>query len=173
MHMLLSSGEGMPRWLLRLDACMQLILIQCFTDTDWIALLAAACVEVYLPTNERFRFCPPRHGCFAPSVGIKSTVESLRIPSCMQVILVQSFTDAERSALLAAACAVVYTPTNEHFGIVPLEAMAAGRPVLACNSGGPKETVLHGRTGFLAEPQPKAFAAAMAQLAVSAINTSY
>jgi len=118
-------------------------------------------------------FCPQRHGCFAPRVGIKSIVESLRIPSCMQVILVQSFTDAERSALLAAACAVVYTPTNEHFGIVPLEAMAAGRPVLACNSGGPKETVLHGRTGFLAEPQPKSFAAAMAQLAVSATNSCY
>ena len=41
-------------------------------------------------------------------------------------MLIQSFTDAERGALLAAACAVVYTPTNEHFGIVPLEAMAAG-----------------------------------------------
>ncbi len=43
-----------------------------------------------------------------------------------QVMLIQSFTDAERGALLAAACAVVYTPMNEHFGIVPLEAMAAG-----------------------------------------------
>ena len=81
-------------------------------------------------------------------------------------MFVQSFTDAERGALLAAACAVVYTPTNEHFGIVPLEAMAAGRPVLACNSGGPRESVLHGTTGLLAEPQPDAFARAMAQLAV-------
>lgn len=138
-----------------------------------IALLAAACVEVYTPTDERFRYPPQRHGGFAPSAGVKSVVESLRISSCVQVILVQSFTDAERSALLAAACAVVYTPTNEHFGIVPLEAMAAGRPVLACNSGGPKETVLHGRTGFLAEPQPEAFASAMAQLAVSPINSCY
>ncbi len=84
----------------------------------------------------------------------------------MQVILIRSFTDAERSALLTAAAAVIYTPTNEHFGIVPLEAMAAGRPVLACNSGGPTESVLHGRTGFLAEPEAAAFASAMAQLAV-------
>ena len=84
----------------------------------------------------------------------------------MQITLIRSFTDAERSALLAAAAAVVYTPTNEHFGIVPLEAMAAGRPVLACNSGGPKESVLHGQTGFLAEPDAAAFAKAMAQLAV-------
>jgi hypothetical protein len=28
---------------------------------------------------------------------------------------------------------VVYTPVNEHFGIVPLEAMYARRPVIACN----------------------------------------
>ena len=41
-------------------------------------------------------------------------------------MLIQSFTDAERGSLLSAACAVVYTPMNEHFGIVPLEAMAAG-----------------------------------------------
>lgn len=82
-------------------------------------------------------------------------------------MLLQSFTDAERSALLAAACAVVYTPTNEHFGIVPLEAMAAGRPVLACNSGGPRESVLHGSTGFLADPRAEDFARAMAKLRVS------
>ena len=88
------------------------------------------------------------------------------LDSCMQVILMRSFTDAERGALLAAATAVVYTPTNEHFGIVPLEAMAAGRPVLACNSGGPRESVLHGATGFLAEPDAAAFARAMAHLAV-------
>ena len=84
----------------------------------------------------------------------------------MQVTLIRSFTDAERSALLVAAAAVVYTPANEHFGIVPLEAMAAGRPVLACNSGGPTESVQHGRTGLLAAPEAAAFACAMAQLAV-------
>lgn len=77
-----------------------------------------------------------------------------------------SFSDAQRSALLAAACAVVYTPANEHFGIVPLEAMAASRPVIACNSGGPTESIRDGETGFLCDPDPAAFAAAMAKLMV-------
>ena len=75
-----------------------------------------------------------------------------------------SFTDRQRGWLLAACTAVLYTPQNEHFGIVPLEAMAAGRPVVACNSGGPRESVLMGRTGYLCDPEPSAWADAMAAL---------
>jgi alpha-1,3/alpha-1,6-mannosyltransferase len=58
----------------------------------------------------------------------------------------------------------VYTPQHEHFGIVPLEAMASGRPVIAVNSGGPTESVVSGTTGFLCEPTAAAFAGAYQQL---------
>lgn len=75
-----------------------------------------------------------------------------------------SFTDAQRAWLLAAAAAVLYTPQHEHFGIVPLEAMAAGRPVVACDSGGPRESVVSGRTGYLCPPDAGAWADAMAAL---------
>jgi len=54
--------------------------------------------------------------------------------------------------LLKSARLLVYTPSNEHFGIVPLEAMLAGVPVLAANTGGPLETVVDGKTGWLCPP---------------------
>ena len=85
----------------------------------------------------------------------------------MQVYMLRSFSDEQRALLLAACTAVIYTPQHEHFGIVPLEAMAAGRPVVACDSGGPRETVVHGRTGLLCEPTPVAFAEALLSLEVS------
>ena len=81
--------------------------------------------------------------------------------------MLRSFTDRQRALLLAAAAVVLYTPQREHFGIVPLEAMAAARPVIACDSGGPRESILDGRTGFLCEASPTAFAHAMQALSVS------
>jgi glycosyltransferase involved in cell wall biosynthesis len=38
---------------------------------------------------------------------------------------------------------------NEPFGLVPIESMMHATPVIAHDSGGPRETVFHGRTGFL------------------------
>jgi alpha-1,3/alpha-1,6-mannosyltransferase len=80
------------------------------------------------------------------------------------VIFRRSCTEPERLALLSRCRCVVYTPDNEHFGLVPVEAMAAGRPVVAVDSGGPLETVQHERTGLLCRPSPQAFAEALGQL---------
>jgi glycosyltransferase involved in cell wall biosynthesis len=44
---------------------------------------------------------------------------------------------------------VVFLPYAEALGLVPLEAMAAAKPVIAANAGGPAETIIHGTTGFL------------------------
>jgi glycosyltransferase involved in cell wall biosynthesis len=54
---------------------------------------------------------------------------------------------------------------EEDFGIVPLEAQACGRPVLALARGGALETVVSGETGFLVDtPKAEAFADAMVQI---------
>jgi glycosyltransferase involved in cell wall biosynthesis len=60
--------------------------------------------------------------------------------------------------------AVLFTPPNEDWGIVPLEAMAFGKPVIAVERGGPAESVVHEETGFLCADQPAAFAEAMTDL---------
>ena len=65
------------------------------------------------------------------------------------------------------AYAVLFTPFNEDWGLIPLEAMAYGKTVIAVNSGGPLETIIHGENGFLAEPKPEDFAHYMASLATS------
>lgn len=67
--------------------------------------------------------------------------------------------------LYESSYAVLNTTLNEDWGLVPLEAMAYGKPVIAVNQGGPKESIVDKKTGFLAEPTPEAFAAAMKRLA--------
>jgi len=47
---------------------------------------------------------------------------------------------------------LIYTPLNEPFGLVPVEAMANGCPVIVSNQGGCAETVIHNETGILVDP---------------------
>lgn len=61
----------------------------------------------------------------------------------------RNVSDEERKGLMSRCVCLLYTPMDEHFGIVPVEAMAVGRPVVACSSGGPLETIEDGETGFL------------------------
>uniref|UniRef100_A0A158P710 Alpha-1,3/1,6-mannosyltransferase ALG2 n=1 Tax=Angiostrongylus cantonensis TaxID=6313 RepID=A0A158P710_ANGCA len=75
-----------------------------------------------------------------------------------QVTFLRSPTDEQKVSLLRHSRAVLYTPHNEHFGIVPIEAMYLGIPVIAVDSGGPRESIVHGETGFLAKQTPQEFA---------------
>ena len=75
----------------------------------------------------------------------------------LRVSFLRSISDREKVWLLTNTSILLYTPAGEHFGIVPLEAMFCGTPVLAVNSGGPLETIDHGVTGWLEDGQPHAW----------------
>lgn len=59
---------------------------------------------------------------------------------------------AELQGLIARARLLIYPTIDEPFGIVPLEAMAQGRPVVASRVGGPRESVVDGETGVFVDP---------------------
>jgi alpha-1,3/alpha-1,6-mannosyltransferase len=93
----------------------------------------------------------------AGSLGLKTAttktiVTALNVPDDVDVLFLLSVPNTLKDILLASASLLVYTPSNEHFGIVPLEAMLAEVPVLAANTGGPLETVIHEKTGWLCSP---------------------
>jgi glycosyltransferase involved in cell wall biosynthesis len=70
--------------------------------------------------------------------------------------------EEQRRELFSRCRAFVFSG-EEDFGITPLEAMAAGRPVIAYAAGGALETVVEGVTGrFFRQQTPAALAAAVA-----------
>ena len=63
---------------------------------------------------------------------------------------------------LLARCRAYVLPGMEDFGIAPVQAQAAGRPVIAYGAGGALDTVIEGETGvFFHEPTPEALANAV------------
>jgi glycosyltransferase involved in cell wall biosynthesis len=82
-----------------------------------------------------------------------------------QVVLRGQVPQAQMPPLLRGLDAVVCVPWYEPFGIVPLEAMACGVPVVAAAVGGLIDTVVHGKTGLHVPPQDAgALASALAEL---------
>ncbi len=66
---------------------------------------------------------------------------------------------------LLSQCRALVFPGLEDFGIVPLEALASGRPVIAYGRGGALETVIEGKTGFLFDEQtPQALSMAVLRM---------
>jgi len=100
--------------------------------------------------------------CRDTFAGLQAQARSLGLEE--QIVFHRSIAESQRRALLSRCLCVVNTAEHEHFGYVPLEAMAAGRPVVAVNNGGPAETVADGVTGLLCAAAPAAFARALERL---------
>lgn len=88
-----------------------------------------------------------------------------------KVSFLKSPSDLYKHFLLKTCNCLLYTPPNEHFGIVPLEAMYSEKPVIALNSGGPMETVINGETGYLCNPSVEDFSSAMAKIIKDSVKT--
>ena len=73
----------------------------------------------------------------------------------------QGITDKEVVELYNRSSLTVCANLLEPFGLVPLESMACGTPVVAVNEGGFRETVQHGMTGLHAERDAAALASAI------------
>lgn len=126
-------------------------------------------IDSFLEFRERF----PRHKDFYLRIvglvesGSEEYLQRLRdLAAGDDHILFQRDPDGEQ--LLEAyrsAYALLFPSLNEDWGMVPLEAMGFGKPVISVNRGGPAESVIDGETGFLVPPDATAFAAAMARLA--------
>ena len=81
-----------------------------------------------------------------------------------RIFLLGSVPDNRLRTLYAGAKALLYPVVDEDFGIVPVEAMAYGTPVIAHRSGGPQETIIDGRTGvFFDKLHLKNFSATIQQ----------
>jgi glycosyltransferase involved in cell wall biosynthesis len=97
-------------------------------------------------------------------VGTGPELDHLRALADADVEFLGWRTDEEIRALYRQSRAVLL-PGEEDFGIVPVEAMACGTPVVALAAGGALETIADGRTGCLvARPDPEAFAQAIRTL---------
>ncbi len=97
-------------------------------------------------------------------------LEAVRAQAGPNAELLGRVSDDERDALLGSARALLF-PGEEDFGIVPVEAQAAGLPVIAYGVGGARETVRDGVTGVLFETQtPEAVAGAIARFESLALD---
>jgi len=74
------------------------------------------------------------------------------------IAFLESPSDEELHDLYRRCFAVIFPAFNEDWGLVPLEAMSFGKTVVSSDTGGPRETMIDGKTGWLVRPHPEGIA---------------
>jgi glycosyltransferase involved in cell wall biosynthesis len=82
----------------------------------------------------------------------------------VQLEIREQIKDEDLVLLYNKAMLVVYAPYLEPFGLVPLEAMACGTPVVAVKEGGVRESIQHAYNGLLTQRDEATFAEAVCKL---------
>jgi glycosyltransferase involved in cell wall biosynthesis len=99
-----------------------------------------------------------------------SVAEEMGISDRFEIMLSPSDSEVER--LMQTCCIFLFPSTIDTFGLVVLEAMACGKPIVACNRGGVPEIL--GDAGFLLEPSVKQWRLAINRLlSDSALREQY
>ncbi|MCX8008523.1 MAG: glycosyltransferase [Patescibacteria group bacterium] len=82
-------------------------------------------------------------------VGDGKEIDRLKAIAGPTIEFLGSVSDEDLDTIYAGAKALIFCALDEDFGMVPVEAMARGVPVVALAEGGVKETVVDGKTGIL------------------------
>ncbi len=89
----------------------------------------------------------------AGGIGEETRLIKGKVKDNITILGYQSF---EAMQKLLSECKALIFPGIEDAGIIPVEAMAAGRPVIAFNKGGVQSTIIDGKTGILFNEQTSA-----------------
>ena len=128
--LVLASVSRLFSWKGQRELLRAFALVRAVRKDTWLLIVGADALEV-------------EGGSFTAE--LKALARTLKVED--QVLFTGARSDVPR---VMAACDVFTLPSfEEPFGLVYLEAMAMQRPVIAIDSGGAPEVVLHGRTGLL------------------------